>query len=346
MNCEKRWRWTTILVLTLTILLGTACADSETAIRSDQGPDQPGSNMLSLPPVEAVQLDARPLRIIATTSIIGDVVANVSGSDVELITLMAYGQDPHSFEPSAGGLTAVAAADVVFVNGWDLEEGLVDDLATIAGDTPVVAVGANIDPLVPANNSHDAGTAIDADHDHGRIDPHTWFSVPNVKQWVGNISQILSDLDPVNAVRYEKNAQSYLLELESVDNYLHEQIANIPVEKRILVTNHGVFNYLAQEYGLQIAGTIIPSTSTQVEPSASDLVDLIKDMEKSGVCTIFSDIASNDNLAQTVAMELSDCDEVKIVPLHTGSLGPQGSGADSYIGMLRANVDRIVEGLE
>jgi ABC-type Zn uptake system ZnuABC Zn-binding protein ZnuA len=319
MNCEKRWRWTTILVLTLTILLGTACADSETAIRSDQGPDQPGSNMLSLPPVEAVQLDARPLRIIATTSIIGDVVANVSGSDVELITLMAYGQDPHSFEPSAGGLTAVAAADVVFVNGWDLEEGLVDDLA---------------------------GTAIDADHDHGRIDPHTWFSVPNVKQWVGNISQILSDLDPVNAVRYEKNAQSYLLELESVDNYLHEQIANIPVEKRILVTNHGVFNYLAQEYGLQIAGTIIPSTSTQVEPSASDLVDLIKDMEKSGVCTIFSDIASNDNLAQTVAMELSDCDEVKIVPLHTGSLGPQGSGADSYIGMLRANVDRIVEGLE
>ena len=334
------------MVLLLTALIGTACTDAQVATGSDQGQYQSGSNRLSLPPVEPVQLDDRPLRIVATTSIIGDVVANVSGSDVELITLMAYEQDPHSFEPSAGELKAVAAADVVFVNGWDLEEGLVDDLVTIAGDTPVVAVGANIDPLVPDDSSHDAGTATDADHDHGQIDPHTWFSVPNVKQWVENISQILGDLDPVNAASYENNAQSYLLELEGVDNYLHEQIANIPVDKRNLVTNHGVFNYFAQEYGLQIIGTIIPSTSTQAEPSAGDLAELIKSMEKSGVCTIFSDIASNDNLAQTVAMELSGCDEVEIVPLHTGSLGPPGSEADSYIGMLRVNVDKIVKSLK
>jgi ABC-type Zn uptake system ZnuABC Zn-binding protein ZnuA len=346
MKYRYRWCWTTIVVLLLTAVTGTACTDAQVATGSDQDPYQADSSRLSLPPVGPVQLDGRPLRIIATTSIIGDVVANVSGSDVELITLMALEQDPHSFEPSAGELTAVAAADVVFVNGWDLEEGLVDDLATIAEDTPVVAVSANIDPLVPGDSSHDAGTATDADLDHGQIDPHTWFSVPNVKQWVENISQILGDLDPVNAARYEKNAQSYLLELEDVDNYLHEQIANIPVDKRYLVTNHGVFNYFAQEYGLQIVGTIIPSTSTQAEPSAGDLAELIKDMEKSGVCTIFIDIGANDNLAQTVAMELSGCDEVEIVPLHTGSLGPQGSGADSYIGMLRANVDRIVEGLE
>jgi ABC-type Zn uptake system ZnuABC Zn-binding protein ZnuA len=346
MNCDKRWYWTTILVLTISMLLGTACADAEATIRSDQGPNQSGSNVLSLPSVEPVQLDARPLRIIVTTSIIGDVVGNVSGSDVELITLMAHEQDPHSFEPSAGELTVVSEADVVFINGWDLEEGLEDDLATIAGDTPVVAVGAKIDPLVLANSSHDAGIATDAEHDHGLVDPHTWYSVPNVKQWVENISQILGDLDPVNAANYENNAQSYLLELEGVDNYIREKIANIPVDKRILVANHGVFNYLAQEYGFQIVGTIIPSTSTQAEPTASDLADLIKEMEKSGVCTIFSDIASNDNLAKTVAMELSSCDEVEIVPLHTGTLGPQGSGADSYIGMLKTNVDRIVEGLE
>ena len=334
------------MVLLLTVLTGTACTDGQVTTGSDQAQVQSDSGRLSLPLVEPVRLNDRPLRIIATTSIIGDVVANVSGTDVELITLMAYDQDPHSFEPSAGELTAVAAADVVFVNGWDLEEGLVDDLATIAGDTPVVAVSANIDPLVPSDSRHDAGTAADADHDHGQIDPHTWFSVPNVKQWVENISQILGDLDPPNAALYEKNAQSYLLELEDVDDYIHEQIDNVPVDKRNLVTNHGVFNYFAEEYGLKIVGTIIPSTSTQAEPSAGDLAELIKDIEKSGVCTIFSDIAANDNLAQTVAMELNGCDEVEIVPLHTGSIGPQGSGADSYIGMIRANVDRIVEGLE
>ncbi len=328
------------------MLIGTACTDAEAVDRSDQGPEQFDSNMLSLPIVEPVQLDGQPLRIIATTSIIGDVVANVGGSEVELTTLMAHEQDPHSFEPGARELAAVAAADVIFVNGWDLEEGLVDDLATIAGETPVVAVGANIDPLRAGVTDHGAEVEIDEEHDYGQIDPHTWFSVPNVEQWVENIVQILGDLDPANAASYVENGRSYLLELEDVDKYLHEQIVNIPVEKRILVTNHGVFNYFAQEYGLQVIGTVIPSTSTQSEPSAGDLAKLIKNMEKSGACTIFTDIAANDSLAKTVASELSGCDEVKIVPLYTGSLGPDGSGADSYIGMLKVNLGRIVEGLE
>ena len=291
-------------------------------------------------------LDNRPLRIVATTSIIGDVVANVGGDEIELFTLMDHEQDPHSFEPGAAELTAVAEADIVFINGWDLEEGLVKDLATIAEGTQVVAVGANIDPLVHGDGSHDGKAETETGYNHGRVDPHTWFSVPNVKQWVENISEILSDLDPDNAVIYENNAQSYLLELEEVDKYLHKQISNIPEDKRILVTNHGVFSYFSQEYGFEVIGSVIPSTSTQAEPSASDLADLINKMKQSGVCTIFSDIAANDKLAQTVAMELSDCAEVKIVPLHTGSLGPKGGDADSYTGMLRVNVDNIVEGLK
>lgn len=341
-----KWRWLTTIILLHIAMIGTACGDAQVGARSEQNPDQSASNRLSLPLVEAAQLDDRPLRIIATTSIIGDVVANVSGSDVELVTLMAHEQDPHAYKPGASELTAVATADVVFVNGWDLEEGLAGDLATIAGEAPVVAVGANIDPILTGDSSHDAGSATEADLEHGPVDPHTWFSVPNVEQWVDNIARILGELDPANAASYEKNAQSYLLELEEADRYLHEQINEIPVDRRILVTNHGVFNYFAQEYGFQIIGTVIPANSTQAEPSAGDLAELIKDMEKSSICTIFTDIAANDNLTQTVAAELSDCEEVKIIPLYTGSLGPPGSGADSYTGMLRVNVDKIAEGLE
>ncbi len=336
MNREKKLRWMVTVILGITVLIGPGCAGGKTKGGSDQGQDQSGANVLSLPTLEPVQLDNRPLRIIATTSIIGDVVANVAGDEVELITLMAGEQDPHSYEPSAGDLTAVAEADVIFVNGWDLEESLVDNLATIAEETPVVAVGANIDPLESGKGYQD---------EHGRFDPHTWFSVPNVEQWVKNIVQVLGELDPENAASYEKNGQAYLLELEEFDQYQRQQLAKIPVEKRILVTNHGVFNYFAKEYGLKVVGTVLPSTSTQAEASAGDLAELIKVMTQSDVCTIFTDIAAQDNLAKTVAAELDSCDDVAIVPLYTGSIGAEGSEADSYIGMLKVNLERIVGAL-
>lgn len=340
-----KWCWAKLILLLLAAVIGTACNDKQDYTGSEEAQNSPANNLLLLPQVEPVQLGDRQLRVVATTSIIGDVMANVGGEGIDLTTLMAYDQDPHSFEPGASVLMAVSEADVIFVNGWDLEEGLVTDLATIAGETPVVAVGANIIPLF-LNDSGDA-TEIGTKEPniHRRVDPHTWLSVQNVEQWVANITQILGDLDPDNTTNYKKNAQSYLLELDDIDKYLHEQIASIPVDKRILVTNHGVFSYFAQEYGFRIIGTVLPSTSTQAEPSAGDLAELILDMEESGACTIFTDIATNDNLAQTVASELNHCDEVKVIPLYTGALGPQGSASDSYIGMLRVNVDRIVDGL-
>jgi len=344
MHCEIKRCGITGLALLLIMLIGAACSDAKIVNSSEQ--DQSDGNMLSLPTVRPVQLGERPLQVIATTSIIGDVVANVGGSDIELKTLMDLGQDPHSFEPGAAELTAVATADVIFVNGWDLEEGLADDLATISGTTPVVAVGANIDPLTDGDGERISEGDSHVSHDHSHADPHTWFSVPNVQQWVENITLILSDLDPDNKASYEENARAYLLELEDLDTYHREQIATIPVEKRILVTNHGVFNYFAQEYGMQIVGTVIPSTSTQAEPSAGDLAQLVKDMELVGACTIFTGVFASDDLAKTVAQEMSDCDKVKIVPLYTGSLGPNGSGADSYTSMIKVNLDRIVEGLQ
>ncbi len=337
MKLDNRLLWMRIAILAITLMLGTGCASNETGSGSDQGAAHGDDNVLSLPSVEPVQLADRPLRVVATTSIIGDVVAHVAGDGVQLSTLMAGEQDPHSYEPSAGDLKAAAEADVLFVNGWDLEESLVDDLATIAGDTPVVAVGANLEPLETGEGDQDR---------HSAVDPHTWFSVPNVEQWVKNIVQILGDLDPDNAARYEENGQAYLLELEDIDQFQREEIAKIPAEKRILVTNHGVFNYFAEEYGLRVVGTVLPSTSTQAEPSAGEMADLIKVMKEAGVCTIFTDVAANDDLAKTAAAELDNCANVAIVPLYTGSLGPEGSEADSYIGMLRVNLDRIVGGLE
>lgn len=305
------------------------------------------ADMLTLPELAAAELNGEPLRVVATTSIIGDVLAQVGGDAIALTVLMGPGQDPHSYTPAARDLTAVADAHVIFINGWNLEEGLVGDLESIGESVPVVPISANIAPLAFAEDEHADEEHADeeAEHHHSGADPHVWFSIHSVEHWVENAVQILSQLDPANAATFATNAAAYQESLADLESYAETQLAVIPMEKRFLVTNHDAFGYLARDYGFTVLGTVIPSTSTLAEPSASDLADLIAVMEEHNVCTIFTETTLNDALAQTVAAELDGCDNVLVLKLYTGALGPAGSGADSYIGMFRANIDAIVAGL-
>ncbi|MDX1414161.1 MAG: zinc ABC transporter substrate-binding protein [Candidatus Promineifilaceae bacterium] len=300
--------------------------------------------ILLLPQLQPADLDGGPLRVVATTSIIGDVVGQVGGGGIKLTTLIGPGQDPHSFEPAARDLTAVSGAHVIFVNGWDLEEGLADDLENISGNVPIVPISANIAPQAFAEiDSEEVG---EHDHAHDAFDPHVWFSVAHVAQWTENAAQILSALDPAQSENYEHNAAAYLAELEALGAYATAELDKIPREKRYLVTQHDALGYLADDYGLTLLGTVIPSQSTLAEPSARDLTALIEQMARYGVCTIFTETTMSDALAQTAASELAGCEKVQVIQLYTGAVGPAGSGADSYIGMYRANVDAIVSGLK
>lgn len=306
------------------------------------------ADMLLLPALGAIDLGGQRLRVVATTSIIGDVLTQVGGEAIDLTTLMSAGQDPHSYEPGARDLTAVSSAHVIFINGWNLEEALLDNLATIGENIPLVPISANIAPLAFGGHAHEGEEAHadeTHDHDHGDADPHTWFSIHNVEQWAKNAQQILSDLDPDNADLYASNAAAYLEALEELEEYASEQLAEIPAERRFLVTNHDSFGFFARDYGFEVLGTVIPSRSTLAEPSARDLAGLIEAMREHNVCTIFTEATVSDKLAQTVAAELTGCDQVQVLKLFTGAIGPAGSGADSYIGMFRANVDTIVAGL-
>lgn len=341
-------------------------AEHEDAEHEDQV-DASEATMLTLPELTAADLNGAPLRVVASTSIIGDVVSRVGGEAIDLTVLMGPGQDPHGYEPAARDLTDVARAQVIFVNGWDLEENLVEDLAAIGESAPVVPISANIEPRafgqdaegLEEGEAHEDGEDHEAEgedgdheegdeHDHhqGGTDPHVWFSVPNVAQWVANVQRTLSDLDPANAELYEANAVAYLEELLALEHYAAEQLGQVPQAKRLLVTNHDAFGYLAEDHGMTVLGTIIPSMSTLAEPSASDLAELITAMNENGVCAIFTETSVSDTLAQTVAAELSACDDLRVRKLYTGALGPEGSGADSYVGMYRANVDAIVSGLQ
>jgi ABC-type Zn uptake system ZnuABC Zn-binding protein ZnuA len=307
-----------------------------------------GTGMLTLPELAAADLGGAPLGVVATTSIVGDVVAQVGGDAIELTTLMGPGQDPHSYEPAARDLTAVSQAHVLFVNGWDLEEALIGSLEAIGEDVPLVPVAANCEPLAFGGHKdeQEGEHGEDGDRRHESVDPHTWFSIHNVKQWVENIKHILCDLDPANAETYERNAEAYLVELEELETYVQTQLASIPAGNRFLVTNHDSFGYFVHEYDFQVLGTVIPSASSLAEPSARDVSELIQKMQDHGMCTVFTETTVSDNLAQAVAAELDGCDSVRVLKLYTGAVGPPGSGADSYLGMFRSNVDTIVDGLK
>ena len=341
MNMKQLKHWVLLLVVMSTLAI-VGCSQTEpgaleeTAVSPIAHNAEHEATILPLPELTAADLNGRPLKVVATTSIIGDVVAQVGGEAIDLTTLMKPGQDPHSYQPGARDLTAVAAADLIFVNGWDLEETLVRNLESIGQDVPMAPVAANITPLTFGSDGHNRGNA----------DPHTWFSIHNVEQWVENIETSLSQRDPANAETYASNAAGYQEELENLEAYAKAELGSIPPEKRFLVTNHDSFGYLAHDYDFEILGTIIPGMSTLAEPSARDLADLIAAMNEHNICTIFTETAVSDALAQTTSAELNECETVNVVPLYSGSLGPAGSGADSYIEMFRTNVDAIVGGLD
>lgn len=287
-----------------------------------------------MPTITARVADGDRLRVVATTGIIGDVVGQVGGEAIDLIVLMQPGQDPHGYQPGAADLAAAADADLIFINGWNLEEGLVGDLEAI-GDAPLVPVSAGIRPRAPGGDEHAARAA----------DPHTWQDVANVRRWVENVRQALGAADPANAAAYDTNAAAYDATLAALDAELRETLAVIPPERRVLVTNHDNLGYFAAAYGFEVAGAIVPAGSTLAEPTAGALAQLAAVMRAEGLCTIIVETTAADQLARALERELSGCDEVRLLTLYTDAPGTPGSGADSYVGMMRANAAALVEGL-
>jgi ABC-type Zn uptake system ZnuABC Zn-binding protein ZnuA len=292
-----------------------------------------------MPDIVAVE-GGGPLRVVATTSIIGDVVARVGGEAIDLTTLMKPGQDPHSYQPGAADLADAANAHLIFVNGWALEEGLADDLATIGRQAVIVPVSAGIEPL-----AIEPEAATDEHTNPGAADPHVWQNVANIMQWIENIRLALGAADPANAPLYDANAGAYRAELEQLDADIHATLDAIPAERRLLVTNHNNLAYFAAAYDFRLLGTVIPGASTLAEPTARDLAELTGIMDSTGICVVFIETIAGEQLARALAQELSGCKEVQILALYSDALGPPGSGADSYTGMMRANAATLVEGL-
>jgi zinc/manganese transport system substrate-binding protein len=295
--------------------------------------------------------------VVATTSIIADVVARVAGDAITVETLIPAGVDPHGFQLAPRQLARVSHAAIVVTNGWHLEEGLLGVLNELT--VPKVEISAGVVPrrfmadAEPSDVGHSHGGQGHAEHKNQKghnehddaVDPHVWLSVANVRQWTRNAAQMLEQLMPRHAGEFKVRARAYELELDKLESHLRATVARIPAARRKLITRHHALGYLAHDLGFDVMGSLLPSLSALAEPSARSLGRLVDVMREHRICAIFGDAQSNDRLAHSVADELDGCPSVQIVPLYTGSLGPPGSGADSYIGMMRTNAQRLVDGL-
>ncbi len=281
-----------------------------------------------------------PLSVVASFSILGDLVQRVGGDAVRVTTLIGPGVDAHTYDPAPADLVVLEDADLIFENGLGFEPWLDRFFESAQPGGERVVVTAGITPRAAGEHEEHEG---DAEEDHGAFDPHVWHDVANAIVIVGNIRGALVAADPANAALYEANAAAYTAELEDLDRWVREQVATLPEERRKLVTSHDTFGYFAAAYGFEILGTALGSLSTEAgDPSARQIVQLIGEIAAAGVPAIFAENVANPDLMTSIAAEAG----VTLAPtLYSDALGPAGSPGATYIEMMRSNVSTIVAAL-
>jgi ABC-type Zn uptake system ZnuABC Zn-binding protein ZnuA len=322
------------MVLSLLLSIAIGCQP----VPQDEQEEHTADEIPSLSPVDLDE--EQRLRVVATTSIVADVVRNVGSDRIDLTQLMPLGTDPHTFEPIPQDVAAVSDAHVVFVHGAGLEAFLDDLLESAGGGVPAVPVTHGVE-LLAFGGAEEHEEEGEHEHEHSGADPHTWFDPNNVMVWVDNIEQALSALDPDNAGVYAANATAYQEELEALDGWIREQVDQVPPARRRLVTDHTAFTYFCAAYGFEQVGAVVPAYSTLAEPSAQELAALQEAIEQYDVPALFVGNTVSPDLAQQVA----DDTGTQLVFLYTGSLSEAGGPADDYISFMEYDVSAIVDAL-
>ena len=261
-------------------------------------------------------------KIVVSTSIIGDVAMQISGGIFDIYALLPAGNDPHGYQPTPQDIAKISDADLLMINGFGLEDNLKSILSVneLEGKTVVVSDGIKI-----LNG-----------------DPHVWLDPANVIIWVENIRDVFIDLQPDMELEIRENAENYILKLKELDSWIEETVAQIPVDKRLLISDHLSFTYFVNKYGFKQAGTIKQSFSSLAEPSAEELADLIDLINTSGIPAIFIGQEGNPELAGMLTDDL----DIQLVELYLGALSTSDGPAGNYIDLMRFNTEAITSALK
>ncbi len=261
--------------------------------------------------------------VVATTTQVGDFVGEVGGGRVEVTQLLQPNSDPHDYEPRPSDVAGVAGAELIFASGEGLDEWAGEVASDSGSDAEVVDLGA----ATPIRRSED---------------PHWWHDPRNAIAAVRRIARSLGAADPAARATYERNADAYIERLRALDAGIERCIGSIPPARRKIVTDHDALGYFADRYGIEIVGTVIPSRTTQAQPSAGDLSELAETIEAEDVRAIFPESSLSPDVAEAIAEQTGVSAEHS---LYADSLGPEGSDGATYIAMEAANADAVVRGL-
>ena len=288
--------------------------------------------------------------ILVTTGIWADVVSNVAcGGLADIETIIPVGGDPHGYEPSLRDRERMENAALVAANGLELEEGLEDTLEQVRGSgTPVFKFAEGMEPIPFAFEGDDQDDDEGHDEDEGEEghgsggDPHVWFDPHRVSEALPGLAGVLTTKVGLDAAAIDACLASYLAELEAVDAEIAIKVEQLPAESRKLVTSHEALGYFADRYGFELIGTVIPTPSSMAQTNPAQLEELAEIIEHEGIKAIFAETLHSVDDVKALASRVGD---VEVVTLYTGSLGPSGSGAETYLGFLSTNADLIVDAL-
>ncbi len=277
---------------------------------------------------------AAKLKVASLHPLIGDLLRQVGGENIEIVDLIGTKGDPHGFAPQAQDLAAAEGASLYFVSGMGLEGYLPELKSIVAGKARIVEVGATLPAL------HGACDHGEDDHDHEghhhEIDPHWWHSVDLFRRAAGIVATELSDADPENSEQYAANEAEYREVLNTLEKWIKRELVRIPKDQRKLATAHAAFQYFCEAYGF--TGFSVQGLNREQMPDAVSLAKLIATLEKERVFAIFPEKESNPKMLRSLTRDTG----IRLA----GTLIADGRGMTSYEEMMRLNVETIVGALQ
>jgi ABC-type Zn uptake system ZnuABC Zn-binding protein ZnuA/ABC-type Mn2+/Zn2+ transport system permease subunit len=276
--------------------------------------------------------DHGQLNVVATTTQVGDWVRAVGGGAVSVDQVLQPNTDPHEYEPRPSDVAAAAAAKLVFASGDNLDAWIGQVVSDGGSDARVIDLGAAVPEQLPGETSGAEAS---------EYDPHWWHDPRDAAAAVGEIARSLALADPAHRRQFERNAAAYLASLRRLDASIARCIDSVPLRQRKLVTDHDAFGYFAARYGIDVVGAVIPSQTTQAQPSAKDLGELIDLIEREDVKAVFPESSLSPKVADAIASQTgASADRT----LYGDTLGPAGSSGATYLAMEEANADSMVRG--
>jgi len=271
------------------------------------------------------------MHILATETFLGDIAQNVAGGRIKIETLLPATVDPHEFQPKPQDAVKITESKMLIVNGLGYETWLAKTLENVSGEQLIVVATKGLTPNPDPSGEHPDG------------DPHMWMNPLNTIQYVKNIRDGLAQVDPAGKDTYTANADAYIAKLKDLDQWVKAEVAQLPPEKRLLVTNHDALGYFARAYDFKVVGAVIPSVTTESSPSAQQMASLIDTIKSSSAPAIFLDIGENQNLAKQIA---SESGAKVITDLYVESISVPDGPAPTYIDMIKHDVSIIVDALK